>query len=199
MSLLVGLTGGMGSGKSLTASMFRELGAYILDADVICRDLVKPEMPAWNEIVEKFGVGVLDKNKNVDRVGLAAIVFGDPAKMKVLEDILHPKVFLEEQRAYNRICGENPYAVAIVNAALLIESGNHNNMDKVIVVSCSEAEQIRRLLKRWNREDIDRRLASQMRMEKKLQYADYVIHNNGTVAELHWQVRNIHRQLSGLA
>ena len=74
MSLLVGLTGGMGSGKSLTASMFRELGACILDADVICLDLVKPNMPAWSEIVEKFGVGVLDKNKKLDRAGLAAIV-----------------------------------------------------------------------------------------------------------------------------
>lgn len=201
MSLLVGLTGGMGSGKTVVAGIFRELGAHILDADAICRDLVKPDEPAWHEIVDFFGREVLLPNETLDRPGLAKIVFDDPGKKKALEKILHPRVIAEEQKAYEGIRKKRADALVVLDAALLIESGNYRKMDRVVVVRCTEEEQIHRLLKqgRHSRQDIEKRLRNQMGIDDKIKYADYVIHNGGTLDELETRVESVFGELKKIA
>ena len=201
MSLLAGLTGSMGSGKTRAASLFRQLGAYTLDADAVCQALVKPRQPAWREIVERFGNEILQADETLNRAELAKIIFTDSGKKKALESILHPKVFMEEQKFYNDIRNRQPDALVIIDAALLIESGNHKKMDKVIVVSCRRDEQIRRLLARgiWNREDIEKRLRNQMKVEDKIKLADYVIPNDGSLEDLATQVELVFHELKSFA
>lgn len=201
VSLLVGLTGSMGSGKTVVAEMFRKLGAHILDADAICRDLVKPDEPAWHEIVDFFGKEVLLPDETLNRPGLAKIVFDDPGKKKALEKILHPRVIAEEQKAYEGIRKKRADALVVLDAALLIESGNYEKMDKVVVVSCTEEEQIRRLLEqgRHSRQDIEKRLRTQMSIDDKIKYADYIIHNSGTLDELETRVESVFGELKKIA
>ena len=164
MSLLVGLTGGMGSGKSLSASIFKELGAQILDADLICRKLVEPGQPALKEISEYFSENILDECGNLDRKTLARVIFNNLDKKRILEGILHPKVFKYEIDEYRTICKKNPKALVIVDAALLIESGNHKNMDKVIVVNTHENKHVERILSRGglSRDEVLCRIKNQM-------------------------------------
>ena len=197
MSLLVGLTGGMGSGKSLAASYFRELGAQMIDADRISRELVAPEKPAWKEIIEEFGSSVLNSDQTLNRKQVAAIVFNDESKRKKLEDIIHPRVIVEERRLYERYRQENSRVLAVIDAALLIESGNYKNVDAVIVVQCGREEQIRRVMERDGtaRSEVEKRLDSQMTLEEKVSFGDYILRNGGTLESLKSQVGELYRNL----
>lgn len=186
MALLVGLTGSMGAGKSMVARLLREHGAYIIDADKICFELVQPDKPAWEEIRQFFGQEILLGDRTINRSRLGKIVFQDLQKKTVLEQILHPKVVSEERRIYDEIRARDASAIVVIDAALLIESGNYRNMDKVVVVGCAEEVQVQRMLKRgiWSREEIVGRLKSQMRLEEKTKFAHYVIPNDSTVEHL---------------
>ena len=197
MSMLVGLTGGMGSGKTLAAKIFHERSAHIIDADSIARDLVYPNRPAWEEIVQAFGREILLKNGEIDRSLLGRIVFENSTKRKILEEILHPRVFAEEYRIYQDISKKNIKALIIVDAALLIESGNHKNMDKIVVIACNKQERIRRLLKRdtLTLKEIQKRFQSQMKIDDKIKFADYIIDNNGSVDGLEKQVERLYHEL----
>ncbi|MFT4578922.1 MAG: dephospho-CoA kinase [Nitrospinales bacterium] len=201
LSLLVGLTGGMGSGKTLAASFFKEFGTFVLDADLICRKLVEPGQPAWREISDTFGKEFFTASGNLDRKILADIIFGDPEKRKTLENILHPKVFELEALEYEAICKEQPNAVVIVDAALLIESGNYEEMDKVIVVNSDEKNRINRILARsdMNQAEVTARLKNQMPSEEKLGYADFVLENSLDKNNLRSQVKDIYSKLVLLA
>lgn len=201
MSLLVGVTGSMGAGKSMVAKMLRELGAHIIDADKICHDLVQPGKPALQEIVESFGEEILQADRSLNRSKLAKIVFADPGKKKVLEQILHPKVFVEEQKLYAEIRASDSKAVVVIDAALLIESGNYRNMDKVVLVRCDEETQIQRLLKRniWSREEIIKRLQNQMSAEEKIKVTDYLVPNDTSVADLEKHVKTLYAELKAVA
>lgn len=201
MSLLVGVTGSMGAGKSMVAKMLRELGAHIIDADKICHDLVQPGKPALQEIVESFGEEILQADRSLNRSKLAKIVFADLGKKKVLEQILHPKVFVEEQKLYAEIRASDSKAVVVIDAALLIESGNYRNMDKVVLVRCDEETQIQRLLKRdiWSREEIIKRLQNQMSAEEKIKVTDYLVPNDTSVADLEKHVKTLYAELKAVA
>ena len=201
MSLLVGLTGGMGSGKSLAASYFRELGAQMIDADRISRELVAPEKPAWKEIIEEFGSSVLNSDQTLNRKQVAAIVFNDESKRKKLEAIIHPRVIVEERRLYERYRQENSRVLAVIDAALLIESGNYKNVDTVIVVQCGREEQIRRVMERDGtvRSEVENRLNSQMSLEEKVGFGDYILRNDGTRESLKSQVGELYRDLRSRA
>ena len=201
LSLLVGLTGGMGSGKTLSASIFKELGAHILDADLICRKLVEPGQPALKEISENFSDNVFDEFRTLDRKKLAQVIFNNPDKKKVLENILHPRVFAFEKDEYSFICQKNPKALVIVDAALLIESGNYKNMDKVVVVSTDEKTQIERILARgrWSRDEIVSRIKNQMPGNEKKKYADFILDNSSDEFQLRNQVMGLYKKLSLLA
>ena len=201
MSLLVGITGGMGSGKTLAASIFHELGAHILDADVICRKLVEPGQPALKEISECFGKSIIDEFGNLDRKKLAQVVFYDPKKKNDLENILHPRVFEFENLEYKNISQKHPEALVIIDAALLIESGNYKKMDKVIVVKADKKIQIERLLTRsgWDRDEVVARINNQMPITEKIKYADYVLDNSLDKVSLRKKVKNLSKKLSFMA
>ena len=201
MSLLVGLTGGMGTGKTLVASIFKELGAHILDADLICRKLVEPGQPALKEISEYFGDNIFDKTRSLDRKKLAQVIFNDPDKKKILENILHPKVFAFEKDEYKIICKKNPNALVIIDAALLIESGNYKDMDKVVVINTNEKYQMERILARggWRKDEIVSRRNNQMPSKEKKRYADFILDNSSDKFQLRNQVEGLYAKLTILA
>lgn len=200
-ALIVGLTGSMGSGKTAAGNFFKELGAEVLEADQICRDLVQPNMPAWKEIVQNFGEDILNPDQTLNRGKLGAMVFSDDRKKKTLEGILHPKVFAEETKRFEILKNKNPAAILIVDAPMLIESGNHEKMDRVVVVASDEKTQIERLAgkNRWSREEISRRIAKQMPLKEKIEKADYIINNNGALEHLRSQVKDIFQKLESIA
>jgi dephospho-CoA kinase len=201
LSLLVGLTGGMGSGKTLAASFFKQLGAFILDADLICRKLVEPEQPAYREISENFGKEVFTASGNLDRKRLANIIFKNPQKKGILEGILHPKVFEIEELKYEAIRKEHPNAVVIVDAALLIESGNYKKMDKVIVVNSNEKNRIDRIIARsqMSQDEVKARINYQMPSEDKVRYSDFILENLMDKDSLRSNVIDIYAKLENLA
>jgi dephospho-CoA kinase len=201
LSLLVGLTGGMGSGKTLAASFFKQLGAFILDADLICRKLVEPEQPASREISEIFGKEVFTASGVLDRKKLANIIFKNPQKKGILEGILHPKIFEIEELKYEAIRKEHPNAVVIVDAALLIESGNYKKMDKVIVVNSDEKNRINRIISRsqMSQNEVKARIDNQMPSEEKVQYSDFILENLLDKDSLRSNVIDIYKQLEHLA
>ena len=201
MSLLVGITGGMGSGKTLTASIFHECGAHILDADAICRKLVEVGQPALKEISERFGKNIINEFGKLDRKKLAQVIFGDLKKKKELENILHPRVFKFEKQEYKDICQKNPKALVIIDAALLIESGNYMTMDKVIVVNADRKSQIKRVMGRtgWDRDEVVARINNQMPIKEKIKYADFVLDNFANEDFLRKKVKELYKKLSFMA
>jgi dephospho-CoA kinase len=197
VSLLVGLTGGMGSGKSLAAKFFAEQGAHIIDADQLSRELVRPGQLALKEIVDVFGEFILDSSGNLDRDVLAKIIFEDTEKKSTLESILHPKVIVREQEEYLSISARDPSAIVIVDAALLIESGNYKNVDKVIVVQSREEQQVQRILSRGSQsyDQAVARIKNQMSFEEKSKYADYILDNQSQPEDLRQKVQEIYAKL----
>ena len=174
MSILIGLTGNIGSGKSLAASYFKELGTYIIDADLISRQLVVPHQPAWEEIVDKFGNEYLNPDKTLNRSKLAVEVFQSDKKRHALEVILHYRVIAEEKKIYSDHQKIDPEAVVIIDSPLLIESQNYKIVAKVIIVQSTQELQIQRVMNRDGeaRALVENRLKSQMSLEQKLNYAD---------------------------
>ncbi|HJN03252.1 MAG: dephospho-CoA kinase [Nitrospinota bacterium] len=195
--LLIGLTGGIASGKTTVSNMFVKLGAHLIDADVIARDVVKPDKPAWKEIVSAFGESVLDDKKEIIREKLAAAIFNSPEKRKQLEAITHPRIIEEENRLINEIRKNNKPGIIILDAALLIEAGHHNRVDKLIVVYLNKNTQIKRLRKRDSLSfaDAKKRLDSQMSLNEKVNLANYVIDNGKSTDESEKQVSQIYKKL----
>ena len=201
MALLAGLTGGMGSGKTTVGKLFQSLGAYVLDADEISRSLVDFGKPAWQEIVDLLGNGIIKDDQTLDRRKIADIIFNDFGKKKALEAILHPRVMEEEQAIFKDILNDDPSALVIIDAALLIESENYRKVDKVIVIACDEETQLRRIMSKntFSREDAQRRLQQQMPLQEKIKFADYVLHNDSGLSELEEKVEALYHQLKQLA
>ena len=201
MSILIGLTGNIGSGKSLAASYFKELGTYIIDADLISRQLVVPHQPAWEEIVDKFGDEYLNSDKTLNRSKLAVEVFQSDKKRHALEVILHHRVIAEEKKIYLDHQKIDPEAVVIIDSALLIESQNYKNVAKVIIVQSTQELQIQRVMNRdgESRASVKNRLKSQMSLEEKLNYADYVLYNISGRDQLKSQAHRLYSELKDLA
>ena len=201
MSILIGLTGNIGSGKSLTAAYFKQLGAYIIDADLISRELVIPHQPAWEEIVDMFGNEYLNPDKTLNRSKLAVEAFQSDKKRHALEVILHHRVIAEEKNIYLDHQKIDPEAVVIIDSALLIESQNYKNVAKVIIVQSTEEVQIQRVMNRdgESRASVKNRLKSQMSLEEKLNYADYVIDNTSGRDLLKSRVHRLYSEFKSLA
>ena len=200
MSILIGLTGNIGSGKSLAASYFKELGTYIIDADLISRQLVVPHQPAWEEIVDKFGNEYLNPDKTLNRSKLAVEVFQSDKKRHALEVILHHRVIAEEKKIYLDHQKIDPEAVVIIDSALLIESQNYKNVNKVIIVQSTQELQIQRVMNRdgESRALVENRLKSQMSLEEKSNYADYVLDNTSGRDLLKSQVHRLYTEFKRL-
>ena len=196
--MIIGLTGGISSGKDTVASFLRECGVTIIDADEISREIVKPGMPAWAELVEEFGSEILSPDNTIDRSKLGKIVFNEPSQLQRLNGITHPKIIAEEKKRIQSILKINPKTIIVVNAALLIESGNYKNMDKVIVVYVDEKVQIERAMKRdhLSLSEVQKRIDAQIPLNKKSKYADFLIDNNGTVKNTKEQVEKVFKTLT---
>ncbi len=199
--ILVGLTGGVATGKSTVAKMFKQDGAAVINADLLARQVVEPGKPAWRAIVKLFGKIVLNLDRSLDRQALGSIVFHNPKKRRQLERIIHPRVAREQQRLVRRIAKGKPRVVVIYEVPLLFEAGVDKRVDKIIVVTVDRNTQIARLKKRngLSRAEALRRIRSQMPLAKKIQRADHVL--NGTLPRpsLRKQVGLLFRSLRLLA
>ena len=195
--LLVGLTGGIGTGKSTVSRMFRDLGGLIIDADLLAREVVEPGQPAYNRIVAEFGRQVLDAEGRIDRKRLGAMVFGDEAKRKRLEELTHPEIRERQAGILDELVSEGFEGIVIFDAALLVETGRAKNMDRLVVVYADEATQRKRLMLRDNvsEEEAARKIRNQMALAEKVKQADYVVDNSGTREATEGQVREVHQAL----
>ncbi|MBS3885898.1 MAG: dephospho-CoA kinase [Dethiobacter sp.] len=194
--LIVGLTGGIATGKSTVADIFEELGAYRIDTDRLARFVVEPHQPAWEAIVRSFGTDVLAASGSLDRKKLAAIIFAEPEKREILNKLTHPAVraLLREELACAR---ERGVGIVLVEIPLLYEAGFDCEVEYVIVVKATEETQLSRLLSReiLSEEAARLRIEAQMPLQEKVARADYLIDNDGSPAETREQVEKVWRLL----
>jgi dephospho-CoA kinase len=197
--LLVGLTGGIGSGKSTVARLLEKRGAVVFDADRLARDAVAPGTAAHDRVVERFGPEILCPTGEIDREALAEIVFADPAARRDLEAIVHPEV----RRMFAE--GVEPYQetgkIVVFSAPLLVETGMHSELQVLIVVATTEEAQAERLMRDrgMSEADVRSRIAAQMPLEAKAEAADFIIDNDGTLEDLEGQVDCVWADLQGRA
>ena len=195
--ILVGLTGGIATGKSTVAGMFKRCGATVIDADALAREVVQPGKPAWREIVGTFGKTVLNSDHTLNRQTLGVRVFGHPAKLRRLERIIHPRVAREQIRLTKQAARNDPKAVAIYDVPLLFEAGIDTRVDTTIVVTADRETQIARLKKRngLSRAEALRRIKSQMPLADKRRRADYTLDGTLPLPQLKKQVRSLYQSL----
>ncbi len=179
--LLVGLTGGLATGKTSIAALFQRLGAKVIDADILARQVVAPHRAAWKDLVKAFGKNVLHPDRTVNRAALASRVFQNPKLLRTLNGLVHPRVAREQAKITRQLAKEDPDAVIIYDATMLIEAEAHQRMDRVIVVTANRETQLSRAVLRdgLTRRQALSRIRGQMPLPQKLRYADYVI--DGTV------------------
>jgi dephospho-CoA kinase len=198
--LKVGLTGGIASGKSTVASILRDLDCVVLEMDPLGHELLEPGQSAYEEVHSEFGASILGPTGAVDRSKLGAIVFADPAKRSRLNQILHPRILDVVQKwfaALDRLGGPE---FAVVEAALIVETGFHKSLDNLIVCWCTPEQQLERLTERGlSPEQAALRIAAQMPAEEKRKLADEVVDCSGTIEETERQVRNVVARLKELA
>jgi dephospho-CoA kinase len=197
--LLVGLTGSIATGKSTVSRMFAHLGARVLDADLLAREVVMPGQPAYLKIVEEFGQGVVQDDGTLDRKALGAIVFAEPARRKRLEEITHPAIAARQQRILSVLDEEAFEGIVIWDVALLFETGGVAKMDRVVVVATDPETELARLVARDGMAEADARarMASQMPVAEKATRAHYVIDNSGDRAQTEGQVKVVYEALLG--
>jgi dephospho-CoA kinase len=195
--LRVGLTGGIASGKTTVASLFAARGVPVIDTDEISRAVVAPGQPALETIARQFGSKILDPDGGLDRRRARELIFGDPARRRQLESILHP-IILRELKRLSALAG-GPYQILVI--PLLVEGGLEGDVDRVLVVDASPERQVERLLQRdaENPQQAQAMIAAQAQRQTRLAKADDVITNDGTLAELESQVERLHQRYLGLA
>ncbi len=196
--LIIGLTGGIASGKSVVAKLLEEKGAHLIDADTLAREAVEPGRPAWQEIVNWLGESVLLPNQTIDRVKLANLVFNDRRMLEKLNKIVHPWVGSRFIAISEEIKKREPDAILVYDIPLLIEAGMQKMVDHILLVYVPREVQIARLQQRngLSRAEAELRLKAQMPLEDKRKHADTVIDNNGSLADTARQVDQFWRTLS---
>jgi dephospho-CoA kinase len=195
--LVVGLTGGIASGKSAVSRQLAELSCRVVDADVLAREVVRPGEPAWRAIVAEFGRDVLGPDGPLDRKRLGAVVFADPARRKVLEAITHPAIMARRQAILDAWAAEGFDGVVVLDVPLLIEVGAAAHVDRVVLVYAEREVQLERLMGRdgFDRAEAERRVASQLPLTEKVRHAHFVVDNSGAPEETAAQVRAVHAAL----
>ncbi|HEV2762317.1 MAG TPA: dephospho-CoA kinase [Pyrinomonadaceae bacterium] len=191
------MTGSIAVGKSFVSRVLRELGCYVIDADVTARQVVEPGTPGLRAVVEAFGPEVLKEDGTLDRARLGRIVFADPEKRALLNSILHPLIIRAQDEELRRREEREPWGVGVVDAALMIESGGHRRFDKIIVVHCRPEIQLERLTKRdgLSEEEARARVGAQMSQEEKKRYADFLIDSSEGFAHTRRQTEEVVRAL----
>ena len=196
---VIGLTGGIATGKSTVSAILKKAGAVIIDADRIAREVVKKGLPAYREIVENFGETVLLSNGEINRSVLGDLIFNDPRKKQLLNRIVHPHVRRETNRRLKDMENSSPDTIAVLDIPLLFEAEMHKDLSEVIVVYAPEHIQIKRLMKRDNISEADAvaRVRSQMPIEEKKKRATIVIDNSGTMQDTRKRTLEIFKTLKG--
>jgi dephospho-CoA kinase len=210
--LRIGLTGGIASGKSAVGEIFVKLGAHLIQSDAIAHWLMEPRRPVYDEVVRRFGAGILNSDRTISRPKLAEAAFGTapgeratdsevPPRVKELNAIVHPAVITHENEWMDDIGARDPNAMAIVEAALILEAGARGRFDHLIVVTCRPEQRVERLARRLGisedaaRAEVTRRMAAQMPDEEKIKAADFVIDNSGSLESTEEQVRSVYTAL----
>ena len=195
--LIVGLTGGIASGKSVVSNMLRDMGATIIDADEISREVMLPHTKCWEEVVSTYGSELLLEDLTIDRKKLAVSVFNDPEQIKKLNNIVHPYIMKRIEEMIEEIKDNNPQALVIVDAALLVETNAYKRYDKLIVVYVSKETQLKRLMIRdaMSREEAESRMDLQLPLREKIKVADYVIENEGSLSKTREAVEKVYKAL----
>ncbi len=199
--LRVGLTGSIAVGKSFVSALLAELGCHVLDADRTAREVVEAGTPGLDAVVRAFGQEVLMPDGSLDRAKLGAIIFGDEKRRALLNSILHPYIIAAQDEQLRRWEQEDAHGIAIVDAALMIESGGYRRFDKLIVVHCLPHVQIERLMSRNNlsRAEAEARIAAQMPQEEKKRYADFLIDTTGGFEPTRLRTIEVYEALRALA
>jgi len=202
--LKVGLTGGIASGKSVVGEMFVALGAKLIQADQIAHELMQPGQAVYDEVVRCFGSGILNAAGSVNRARLAEVAFGqsgESSRVEELNRIVHPVVIRREEEWMGELGRRDPHAIAIVEAALILEAGASDRFDRLIVVTCRNEQRIQRFAERLQidlqaaQREVERRMAAQLPDEEKIKAADYVIDNSGSLDMTERRVREIYEHL----
>jgi dephospho-CoA kinase len=188
-----GLTGGLASGKSFVGRQLEKLGCHLVRADDLGHQVLERGGEAFSAVVEHFGPEILDAEGNIDRKALASRAFGNPAELDFLNGAVHPAVIRMEEEFIRGVEEREPDAIAVVEAAILIETGSYRRFDRLILVVCTEEQQIARAMRRdgCTREEAEARLRRQMPLEVKRKYADYVIDTSGTKENTVEQTRRV--------
>lgn len=212
--LKVGLTGGIASGKSVVGEMFVALGAQLIQADQIAHQLMQPGQAVYQEVVSHFGAEILNPDGTVNRGRLAEAAFGSPvertketkhSRIQELNQIVHPAVIRRQEAWMEEVGARNPQAIAIVEAALILEAGVGKHFDRIVVVTCRSEQRVRRWAQRTKvdeetaGQEVSRRMAAQLPDEEKIKAADYLVDNSGSFDETRKQVVEIYSELKGLA
>jgi dephospho-CoA kinase len=204
--LKVGLTGGIASGKSVVGEMFVALGAHLVQADQIAHELMQPGQAVYEEVVRRFGTGILNSDGSVNRPALAEAAFGGPhgggsPRVAELNRIVHPAVIRRQDEWMEEVGRRDYRAIAMVEAALILEAGAARRFDRLIVVTCREEQRVQRFAERLKidveaaRQEVRRRMAAQQPDEEKVKAADHVIDNSGSLDATQRQVRDVWAQL----
>jgi dephospho-CoA kinase len=199
--LKLGLTGGIASGKSVVGEMFLKLGAHLLQADAVAHWLMQPGHAVYEEVVRRFGREILNPDGTINRPRLAEAAFGASPRVKELNQIVHPAVVAHQNEWMEDIGQRDPNAIAIVEAALILEAGTASRFDRLIVVTCHPEQRILRYARRLGisedaaRGEVTRRMAAQIPDEEKIKAADFVIDNSGSLAATEQQVQRVFAEL----
>jgi len=195
--LKVGLTGSIAVGKSFVLGVLSELGCHVIDADAVARQVVLRGSPGLKAVTEAFGEEIVKSDGSLDRAKLGEIVFADEAKRQQLNSILHPFIIAAQDAQLHDWEQQDPKAIAVVDAALMVESGGYRRFDKLIVVHCRPDAQLERLMRRnkLSRAEAEQRIATQMPQEEKKRYADYLIDTSGEFAETRRQTQEVYHAL----
>jgi len=195
--LKVGLTGGLACGKSFVGEALAALGCHVLEADRLGHEVMAPGGEAYTPVVQAFGAGIVTQSGEIDRRLLGALVFDHPERLALLNSLVHPPVVAREEAWLEQMAGEDPHGIAVVEAAILIETGSYKRFDKLILVTCDEARQVERSMKRdgLTREAVRARLSRQMPLRQKREFADFVVDTSGTKEDTLDRVRAVYETL----
>jgi len=198
--LKIGLTGGIATGKSYVLSVLSELGCQVIDADTVAHRVIEPGRPAYLEIINQFGREILNEDGAINRAALGAVVFTSKNAREKLNAIVHPRVYEAQLEWFEQVASCDPEAIAVVDAALMIETGSYRRFDKVIVVYCEPELQLQRLTERngFTREQAQARISAQMSSEEKLKFADYSVNTSNGFEDTRRQIERIYEELRAL-
>lgn len=199
--LRVGLTGGLATGKSFVGRTFEELGCLWIQADKLGHQVLQPDGAAYEGVVEAFGSGILNEDGSIDRARLASEVFDQPERLEQLNRLVHPPVYALEEKLMAAYARRAPDGIAVVEAAILIETGSYKRFDRLIVTHCSEKLQVERALKREGAslEQVRARIKRQLPLAEKLKLADYAIDTSGSKEATAEKVRSVYESLRSIA